>query len=95
MQTLRGLCNVLQNLEPTLAKNMFFGQIFNVVNGQILKNNLATWSHWQASMRWQNCRKGALDKTYFWNNIWTSGQSYNHFTIVNYDSSVVIWGIFK
>ena len=24
-----------------------------------------------------------------------SGQSYNHFTIVNYDSSVVIWGIFK
>ena len=25
----------------------------------------------------------------------TSGQSYNHFTIVNYDSSVVIWGIFK
>ena len=23
------------------------------------------------------------------------GQSYNHFTIVNYDSSVVIWGIFK
>ena len=24
-----------------------------------------------------------------------SGQSYNHFTIVNYNSSVVIWGIFK
>ena len=23
------------------------------------------------------------------------GQSYNHFMIVNYDSSVVIWGIFK
>ena len=25
----------------------------------------------------------------------TSGQSYNHFTLVNYDSSIVIWGIFK
>ena len=25
----------------------------------------------------------------------TSGQSYKHFTIVNYDSRVVIWGIFK
>ena len=25
----------------------------------------------------------------------TSGQSYNHFMIVNYDSSVIIWGIFK
>ena len=23
------------------------------------------------------------------------GQSYNHFMLVNYDSSVVIWGIFK
>ena len=23
------------------------------------------------------------------------GQSYNHFTIINYDSSIVIWGIFK
>ena len=23
------------------------------------------------------------------------GQSYKHFTIVNYDSRVVIWGIFK
>ena len=28
-------------------------------------------------------------------NTENSGQSYNHFTIVNYDSSVVIWGIFK
>ena len=25
----------------------------------------------------------------------TSGQSYKHFTIVNYDSRVVTWGIFK
>ena len=25
----------------------------------------------------------------------TSGQSYKHFTLVIYDSSVVIWGIFK
>ena len=25
----------------------------------------------------------------------TSGQSYKHFTLVNYDSRVVIWGIFK
>ena len=23
------------------------------------------------------------------------GQSYKHFTLVNYDSKVVIWGIFK
>ena len=25
----------------------------------------------------------------------TSGQSYKHFTIVNYDSRVITWGIFK
>ena len=25
----------------------------------------------------------------------TSGQSYKHFTLENYDSRVVIWGIFK
>ena len=25
----------------------------------------------------------------------TSGQSYKHFTLVNYDSRVVIWGIFQ
>ena len=25
----------------------------------------------------------------------TVGQSYKHFTLVNYDSSVVIWGIFQ
>ena len=24
-----------------------------------------------------------------------SGQSYKHFTLVNYDSRVVIWGIFQ
>ena len=24
-----------------------------------------------------------------------SGQSYKHFTILNYDSRVIIWGIFK
>ena len=28
--------------------------------------------------------------------LWSiCGQSYKHFTIVNYDSRVVIWGIFK
>ena len=26
---------------------------------------------------------------------WTCGQSYKHFTVVNYDPRVVIWGIFK
>ena len=25
----------------------------------------------------------------------TSGQSYKHFTLINYDSRVVIWGIFQ
>ena len=25
----------------------------------------------------------------------TCGQSYKHFTLVNYDSGVVIWGIFQ
>ena len=25
----------------------------------------------------------------------TSGQSYKHFTLVNYDSRVIIWGIFQ
>ena len=29
------------------------------------------------------------------NNQRTSGQSYKHFTLVNYNSRVVIWGIFK
>ena len=26
---------------------------------------------------------------------YTCGQSYKHFTLVNYDSGVVIWGIFQ
>ena len=28
-------------------------------------------------------------------NYESSGQSYKHFTLVNYDSRVIIWGIFK
>ena len=31
---------------------------------------------------------------FYWTNL-TSGQSYKHFMLVNYDSRVVIWGIFK
>ena len=27
--------------------------------------------------------------------IYSSGQYYKHFTLVNYDSRVVIWGIFQ
>ena len=30
-----------------------------------------------------------------WVNYETSGQSYKHFTLVNYNSGVIIWGIFQ
>ena len=42
-QKVEGLC-VWQNFDPTLAFFKNFGQLFNIVNGQILKNNLANWS---------------------------------------------------
>ena len=38
-------------------------------------------------------RAGAFDTRVSW--FESSGQSYKHFTIVNYDSRVVICGIFK
>ena len=44
-QTLNGLFNVWQHFEPILANRYVFGHIFIVVNGKILKNNLAIWSH--------------------------------------------------
>ena len=39
----------------------------------------------------------AIDRRRFEPNEEThfSGQSYKHFTLVNYDSRVVIWGIFQ
>ena len=40
-----GLFSVWQFFEPTLAKLLFLGQPFNPVHGQILKNNIAIWSH--------------------------------------------------
>ena len=49
-QMVQGLFNVWQIFEPTLA-NCVFGPAFNVVKGQILKNNLAIWSHWLFSTR--------------------------------------------
>ena len=40
-----GLLSVWQIFEPTLAKFYIFGQPFNALHGQILKNNVAIWSH--------------------------------------------------
>ena len=40
-----GLFSVWQIFEPTLAKLWCFWQPFNFVHGQILKNNVAIWSH--------------------------------------------------
>ena len=40
-----GLFSVWQFFEPTLAKLLFLGQPFNPVHGQILKKNIAIWSH--------------------------------------------------
>ena len=44
-QTLYCLFSVSQHFEPTLAKLYVFGANLIVVNGDILKNNLAIWSH--------------------------------------------------
>ena len=41
----KGFFRIRQYFEPTLAKSGI-GQIFVVVNGEILKNNLAIRSHW-------------------------------------------------
>ena len=41
-----GLVSTWQHFEPTLAAIMIgIGQLFTVVKGQILKNDLAIWSH--------------------------------------------------
>ena len=61
-----GLLSIEQNFEPILWKIFATVNHFNIVHGQILKNNLAICD-----------------------------QSYKHFTIVNYDSRAVTWGIFK
>ena len=49
MQNFKGFFSVWQNFERTWAKFYVLGQIFIVVNGQILINNLATLSHWYLS----------------------------------------------
>ena len=41
-----GLSSVWQHVELTLSKFNVQGQNSTVANGQILKNNLAIWSHW-------------------------------------------------
>ena len=42
-----GIVGCLAKLLTLFGKNVIlFGQCVIVVNGQILKNNLATWSHW-------------------------------------------------
>ena len=43
---LEWLFSIWQNWEHTLAIFYALGQIFVVLNGQMLKNNLAIWSHW-------------------------------------------------
>ena len=44
-QFLEGLFGLWQFFEPTLANLNAIGQIFRIINGQILKNDLAIWSH--------------------------------------------------
>ena len=39
-------------LNPLWHNFYAFGQFFIVVNGQILKNNLAIWSHWDRLTHW-------------------------------------------
>ena len=48
-----------QKFEPTLEKYAF-GQTFTVVNGLILKNDLAIWSHWLRSLQpeTKQCSRG-------------------------------------
>ena len=48
-QLLDGLFCPLQNFKATLANFCDLGQIFIVVKGQTLKNNLAIWSHCRPS----------------------------------------------
>ena len=38
----------VQVLNPFWNNFYALGQVFIVVNGQILKNNLAIWSHWSS-----------------------------------------------
>ena len=40
------LLNIWHIFEPTLTNFVSIVQFFINVNGQILKNKLATWSHW-------------------------------------------------
>ena len=50
-QTFEGLYSVWQNFEPTFAKMVLtFGQIWAIVSSQIIKNNLAKWSHTDHAM---------------------------------------------
>ena len=45
-------------------------------------------------MRFQNVVEGGTTQVTTIN-AENSGQSYKHFTLVNYDSRVIIWGIFQ
>ena len=50
-QTFEGLYSVWKNFEPTFAKMVLtFGQIWAIVSSQIIKNNLAKWSHTDHAM---------------------------------------------
>ena len=40
-----GLFSIWRNIGPKVAIFFTIGQVFNVVDGQILKNILGTWSH--------------------------------------------------
>ena len=47
VKLVEGLFSVWQILEPTyFGKIVMFGEPFNIVHGQLLKNNTAIWSHW-------------------------------------------------
>ena len=43
---LEGYFSTWQNFDPIRANYYTFGQIFIVVNGQILNKNIFIWTHW-------------------------------------------------
>ena len=49
-QFFEGLFTIWENPAPTLAILYAIGQVFIDVNGQMLKNNLAIWSHWSVEI---------------------------------------------
>ena len=54
VQTFESLFFVWQNFELTFANFINFGQIWVVVSSQIIKNNLAIWSHCQMTRLFSN-----------------------------------------